>query len=512
MQSKEIRRKENTVFAAIIGLGFDALIFIVALILTYVRDISNIEHIRIINIGMDVVGMLTGLVIQVCCYIDLKRGIPDYKYFRYMVHTAFVGIFADIGGWLVDGVPSLRLFNYLDNLIFYLFTPIMVYFFWLYIKQLIGHWDSFVEKIDIFIKAGVLIEVILCLSNVAGGVLFSIDETGTYVRGPLYMVFMLFIFVSMFSVVLIVVMRRNWFSKRQVAVILIFILTPIPTVLLSMLVYGISVNNVMCMMDTLVMYAVLNIEQGRQKLAVQKELSTAASIQEGVLPSSFPLFPERSEFDVYASMDPAREIGGDFYDAFLTDEDHLALVVGDVAGKGIPAALFMLMARTLIKSRAQLGGTPAEIVKDVNVRLFEDNKAKMFVTIWLAIVDLKTGHVMEVNAGHECPAIRRAGGDFELIRTRHDLVVGGRKKAVFHDIEYDLAPQDEIFIYTDGVPEASDAQRKMYGTDRMIAALNANKDDTPEELLIHVRKSVDDFVGDADQFDDLTMLAFIYKG
>ena len=160
---------------------------------------------------------------------------------------------------------------------------------------------------------------------------------------------------------------------------------------------------------TMVFFFWLYIKQGRQKLAVETELATAASIQEGVLPSTFPLFPNRKEFDVYASMDPAKEVGGDFYDIFFTDDDHLSLVVGDVSGKGIPGALFMLMTRTVIKSRAQLGGTSAEVISDANLRLFEDNKAKMFVTIWMAIIDLKSGHVTEVNAGHECPTIKRSG-------------------------------------------------------------------------------------------------------
>ncbi|MCR5099367.1 MAG: SpoIIE family protein phosphatase [Lachnospiraceae bacterium] len=182
--------------------------------------------------------------------------------------------------------------------------------------------------------------------------------------------------------------------------LLIFLITPLPSVLISVFTYGISINNVMAMLDILVMYAILNIEQGREKSAVEKELSTARSIQEGVLPSTFPLFPERDEFDVHASMDPAKEVGGDFYDIFFVDHDHLALVMGDVAGKGIPAALFMLMSRTLIKNRAMMGGTPAEVLQDVNKQLYADNKARMFVTIWMAIIDMNTGHMFEANAGH----------------------------------------------------------------------------------------------------------------
>ena len=151
-------------------------------------------------------------------------------------------------------------------------------------------------------------------------------------------------------------------------------------------------------------------------------------------------------------------------------------------------------------------------MRDVNLRLFEDNKAKMFVTIWLAIIDLKTGHVKEVNAGHECPAVKRAGGPFELVRTKHDLVVGGRKKTQFHDNEYDLSPGDTIFVYTDGVPEAMNAEEVLFGEDRTIEALNSASDEGLDVLLRTVKNVVDEFVGDAPQFDDLTMLALKYSG
>ena len=498
--------------AEITAIGFDTLLIVVAFALLGFRGIDDLPPAWILSIGMEIVGLLTGLVISVCCFIDIRRGLPDFKYFRYLVQVSFVGIFTDLGAWVVDGIPEFGIFNFTDNLFLYLANPTMVFFFWLYIKQLIGHTDPLLKKIDLFIKIGALVEITACLGNIFGKYLFFVDEAGVYHRGPLSQYYMIYLFLSSVAVFILVMVRRSWFTGRQVFVIMTFVLLPLPSTILAMVAYGISVSNVMCMIDIFVMYAILNIEQGRQQLAVEKELSTAASIQEGVLPSTFPLFPERKEFEVYASMDPAKEVGGDFYDIFFTDSDHLALVVGDVAGKGIPGALFMLMARTVIKSRAQIGGTPEEIMRDVNLRLFEDNKAKMFVTIWLAIIDLKTGHVKEVNAGHECPAVKRAGEPFELVRTKHDLVVGGRKKTQFHDNEYDLSPGDTIFVYTDGVPEASDDKSNMYGTDRMIEALNTHKGETPEELLKHVRESVDAFVGDADQFDDLTMMAFVYNG
>ena len=477
-----------------------------------IKGPENIDHMMMLNIGMDEASMMIGLVILVCSYIDLQRGVGDDRIFRILVHAAFVGVFTDAGAWLMYGDPSMRILSIIDNTIFFLATPISCYFFWNYVVRSMRPHSPAIKMFDAIVKAFALWEIFLCLYNVYSGIFFSIDEMGRYNRGSHHLMFMLYVIAVGLSVLFLVFLQRKKFSKRQIIVIIIYVLTPLPVVVFSTFAYGLSANFVMGMMDFLIMYVILNIEQGRKKVAFEKELATAASIQEGVLPSTFPLFPEREEFDVYASMDPAKEVGGDFYDVFFTDKDHLVLVVGDVAGKGIPAALFMLMARTLIKSRSQMGGVPSEIIKDVNLRLFEENKAKMFVTIWMAIVELSTGHVMEVNAGHECPAIKRVGGDYELIKTKHDLVVGGRKKTTYHDLEYDLSPGDAVFIYTDGVPEASDKSRSMYGTDRMIEALNAHKKDSPEGLLKHIRESIDAFVGDADQFDDLTMMSFVYKG
>ncbi len=493
-------------------IGIDVAAIIATVLLMRLKGPENMEHIMILNIGMDVAAMLMGLILLICSYIDSKRGAGDDRHFRYMVQATFIGVFTDAGAWLMNGVPSLRVLNLLDNTAFFMVTPLSLYFFWRYFIKNIHIQNAAMRVIHKGVFLITLLEVCLCIYNIFGGIFFTIDENGRYGRGTHYVYFMAYVVAMGLVVVVLLFIYRKKISRRQIIVYLIYVLTPLPVILISVFAYGLSANFVMGMMDFLVMYVVLNIEQGREKLAFEKELSTAASIQEGVLPSQFPLFPERNEFDLHASMDPAKEVGGDFYDAFLIDADHLALVVGDVAGKGIPGALFMLMARTLINTRARSGGSPAEIIKDVNVQLFEDNKAKMFVTIWMVIVELSTGHVTEVNAGHECPAVKRGDGDFELVRTKHDLVVGGRKKTVYHNIEYDLSPGDTVFMYTDGVPEATNADGVMFGTDRMLSALNAGKNETSEKLLEDVRKEVDAFVGNADQFDDLTMMAFSYKG
>ena len=249
-----------------------------------------------------------------------------------------------------------------------------------------------------------------------------------------------------------------------------------------------------------------------EKERINTELNLAAQIQASMLPHIFPPFPERKEFDIFASMDPAKEVGGDFYDFFLIDSDHLGLVMADVSGKGVPAALFMMASKIILQSVAMMGGSAGEILTKTNEAVCSNNQAEMFVTVWAGILEISTGKLTAANAGHEYPALKRASGDFELFRDKHGFVIGGMEGIRYKEYEIQLNPGDKLFLYTDGVPEATDANMELFGTERMIEALNRGKDSSPEQVLQCVRRAVDDFVKDAEQFDDLTMLCLEYKG
>lgn len=244
---------------------------------------------------------------------------------------------------------------------------------------------------------------------------------------------------------------------------------------------------------------------------IASELAFATQIQASMLPSTFPAFPDHLEFDIFASMKPAKEVGGDFYDFFMTDESHLGIVIADVSGKGVPAALFMVITKTLIKNRALLGGTPAEILSFVNSQLIENNEAEMFVTVWLGILDLKTGKLTASNAGHEFPVIGKAGQKFELVRDRHGFVLAGMEGSKYRDYELQLEPGDRLFIYTDGIPEATDDSNQLFGTDRLLEALNSVPFTSCSMEIENVTNAVNEFVKDAPQFDDMTMLCLDYK-
>ena len=252
--------------------------------------------------------------------------------------------------------------------------------------------------------------------------------------------------------------------------------------------------------------------QKREQEQILQELSTARQIQESMLPRIFPPFPDRSEIDVYASANPARDVGGDFYDFFFVDEDHLCLVIADVSGKGIPGAMFMMFSKRIIEDYARQVRSPARILSMANEALCDNNQAGMFVTVWLGILEISTGKLTAANAGHEYPALRRQGGSFELYKDRHGFVLGGLEGFEYREYEIQMEPGDKLFVYTDGVPEATNASQELFGTERMIEALNARPDAGPMEVLNNIRRAVDGFVLGAEQFDDLTMLCLEYKG
>ena len=250
----------------------------------------------------------------------------------------------------------------------------------------------------------------------------------------------------------------------------------------------------------------------KEQERIARELSMARDIQASALPQTFPAFPDRTEFDLFASMTPAREVGGDFYDFFLIDSDHLALVIADVSDKGVPAALFMMASKTLIRNELMAGCDPATALERVNLQLCERNPSKMFVTVWLAVLELSTGKGLACNAGHENPCIRRAGGAFELLKYRHDVFVGGLKRAKYRNRAFELHPGDCVFVYTDGVPEATNAVKAMFRAELLIDTLNRDANASPEELIHRVHEEVKLFTGHAPQFDDMTMLCCEYRG
>ena len=247
------------------------------------------------------------------------------------------------------------------------------------------------------------------------------------------------------------------------------------------------------------------VTMDRERIAT--ELNVAATIQASMLPCIFPPFPDRKEFDIYASMLPAKEVGGDFYDFFLIDENKLAVVIADVSGKGVPAALFMVIAKTLIKNNACAGQSPGEVFETVNNMLCENNEAGMFVTALMGYLDLQTRQFSYVNAGHNLPLLQRADGEFMFLNAKPSFILAGFANMAYREEEIELSPGDMLFLYTDGVTETVDPNQELFSNTRLLVAANKYRNCTTRYLLEMVKKEIDIFAAGEEQADDITMLA-----
>jgi len=252
-----------------------------------------------------------------------------------------------------------------------------------------------------------------------------------------------------------------------------------------------------------------NIRERAEKERIDTELGVATAIQASMLPNVFPPFPERTEIDLYASMLPAKEVGGDFYDFYFVDDDNLALIIADVSGKGVPAALFMVIAKTIIKDSSSgngLGCCLKDVFESANKKLCESNEADMFVTAFMGLYNIPSGRFVYVNAGHNPPLVKKHGGGYKFLKTDPCIVLAWMKNAEYKEAEIKLESGDVLYLYTDGVTEAMNRDRELFSEERLLAALNANKDLYSEDLLSAVKREVDTFVGEAEQTDDITML------
>ena len=249
-----------------------------------------------------------------------------------------------------------------------------------------------------------------------------------------------------------------------------------------------------------------------EKERINAELSLASDIQAHMLPSIFPPFPEHDEFDLYAIMHPAKEVGGDFYDFFMIGEDRLAVIVADVSGKGVPAALFMVITKVLIKNYAQTKLEPAEVFTTVNRLLCDGNDADLFVTAWMGVLELSSGTLTYVNAGHNPPLVKREAGGFEYLRERSGFVLGGLDCTHYRQNTLTIAPGDRLFLYTDGVTETTDPNQQLYGEARLRNFLNCHTSFNATEMLRNLQNELQEFANTAPQFDDITMLLLDFRG
>ncbi|MBE7072020.1 MAG: hypothetical protein E7383_04615 [Ruminococcaceae bacterium] len=365
----------------------------------------------------------------------------------------------------------------------------------------------------------VLIHTLGLILNLFTDFYYYFDEFNVYQRGRGYVMSNIMHILMLLQNMFLMIKYKTKVNKKLASALWLYLLSPLAAIGAQILFQEIQFVILATVISAAYLYYVIvriqlerYSEQQKEKERLDTELTMATRIQAETLPNIFPAFPERDDFNIYASMNPAKEVGGDFYDFFLIDDTHLGLVMADVSGKGIPAALFMMVSKILIQNIAMMGNSPAEVLQYVNNQLCTNNPEEMFVTVWYGCLDLETGVLKAANAGHEYPILKNADDSFELFKDKHGFVIGGMEGVKYKQYEMQMQPGSKLFIYTDGVPEATNASNEMFGTERLVHALRMAENKTPKQILEQVDSIVKDFVKDAPQFDDLTMLCLEYVG
>ena len=476
---------------------------------------GNMINIIMIAAGIGICGMI---ILLVSSGTQLRKQVTRYFQLFFSIVILYIG--SHLVRQLLEGQPGpvvhyalygVTLLEFLaSGAMAFLFSGLTLFiaapekgrsrYTWLFIGTLVMH--AVLMIVSQFIS--------LC---------YYFDADNLYHRAPGYLLSNLAHVIMLIGDVFLLIRYRGKFSDRIRPAFWAYIVAPLAAILLQAFTH--DVQFIILATVAAAVYMSLSIMRDQmEKYEKQQEvtnrlsmeLNMATAIQASQLPRLFPAFPNRPEFEVYASMKPAKEVGGDFYDFFLIDNDHIGLVMADVSGKGVPAALFMMVARVLIKAHLQNGENPAEALENVNNQLCESNEAQLFVTVWAAVLEISTGKGVAANAGHEHPAIRRAGGEYALQIYRHSPAVATMDGIPFREHSFQLNPGDTLFVYTDGVAEATNAGNELFGSDRMLDALNTDPDAQPEEVLANVMRGIDTFVAGAEQFDDITMLCLKYDG
>ncbi|WP_051204715.1 PP2C family protein-serine/threonine phosphatase [Butyrivibrio sp. VCD2006] len=480
----------------------------------FMVSFAEIINIIIISIGIGICGMN---FLQVSFGARLKKQVTVY--FQLFFTTLFLYIGNHLLRLLLEGNPleaagiAIRTVTFLE----FIFSGVMAWLFsllTLYVSK-----SENARTLNLVLLVVLITHILIMTISQFTGLCYTFDSNNVYHRSGGYLLSNLSIFVMLAMDIYLLIRYRNNFNPNIRPAFWIYIIAPIVAMVIQTIsgkIQFIILATVVAavFMSRVIMRDLINKYEDQEKTSARigAELNMATAIQASQLPRLFPAFPNRPEFDLFASMTPAKEVGGDFYDFFLVDDNHIGLVMADVSGKGVPAALFMMISRVLIKSRLQNGESPGEALENVNNQLCENNDTGLFVTVWVAVLEISTGKGVAANAGHEHPVIRRAGGQYELITYRHSPAVACMEGIPFKEHEFVLKPGDSLFVYTDGVAEATNANDELFGTDRMLEALNRNPDALPEQVLAGVMDGINEFVAGAEQFDDITMLCLRYNG
>ena len=512
MSTMKKKARESIIVAVMLA------VFAAVTCLVFHYKLDSLGRIEVIQVAMDFFGMSLGIILFIICIKRKKE--KDHLSFRFLILelVVFFCIAFDAADWVAMGHVEIRpLCIFLETML-YTCTPLISYEFLRYVLAYLGvdKEKRYLNVIRIMTVA-LMVCFVIRVINLFYPLYFYYDAAAVYHRHTLYPLSNVYAYSVALITFIVMVIRRKSLKPYQFLVLTGFILAPLFALIVTVLFLGLTPGGCAMMAALTSMYLVLNVEKSRERFVVESELSVATKIQTAMLPNLFPEVIDTKEYDLFASMNPAREVGGDFYDFFMLDENHLAFLIADVSDKGMGAALFMAVSKAMIKMRSQAGGSPGKVLSDVNDRLAKDNDLGMFVTVWLGYLDLQTGHVVACNAGHDYPALylkEDALGDpsgYTVKETDHGSAVGLLPGMDFPEIEFTMTPGDRLFLYTDGVNEAQGRSGEQFDFDRLLITLNGLKNETSETICHAVKNAVDAFVGSDPQFDDMTMMSLIFR-
>lgn len=491
--------KENR---SIIGLSFTiaSAVFVIALSGTFFTD-PRLQD-CLFDAGVDSVGALFCAALYFGCMRQTGNGISALRTLIILVCTCFV---VNETMYYTLCVPNLRLICFTLCLISKLIDLVMIYLFYIYVRNTLNFEGKLAGLAEKVIPVLMAVEAVVLLSNIIYPTTFFLDSTGLY-QGTAYS-WAEDIYLAVTSTITTILIIRSQNPRNQKGAALTFIFFPlIEYVFIGQGQFGNSGQYGFVLMSLIIMYCVIFIDKSKTLASTQTDLAIATKIQMDALPPGAPEFPDHSYLTLRGSMNTAKEVGGDFYDYFPIDENRICFLIADVSGKGTPAALFMMTAKTMIKDYALNMDSTSKIFTAVNVRLCEGNETNMFATAWIGILDKRTMTLQYTNAGHNYPFLQRKGQPCEIIKKNHGLFLAGMEFTKYRENEIKLEPGDRLLLYTDGVVEAHDRNNELYGEDRLQRVMDSSRDLPGEQVLECILDDVNKHAWGVPQFDDITMV------
>ncbi len=508
-----IEKKQFRIRAVLASFFFLFVLILGIYIFDMGRAINELPAFSVISISADLCCMALGYVLFICSIVDRSHNQSNLTTYLLLLFTCFSSAFLDEVCWLVDGKLSQVYLNTVANSFYFMGAPVLAFLFWRYVVSYLDVENKHIKRINFSLAVGLVLSILVRIINPLFGYYFYIKPDGFYQRGDYFLLSNLYPYSTMILTLILVFLARKRFKTYQIVILYLYAFFPLAVGIISVFTYGLSLSSPVIMLVLLLMYCVLNVIQSRDRSIYDNELQMANAIQEGMLPHTFPPYPDRTEFELYASMNPAKVVGGDFYDFYMPDDDHLVITIADVSGKGIPAALMMMVTKTLIKNRGLSDFRDCgKILSSVNEQFCENNELDMFVTVWFGVLTISSGKLRYANAGHEYPAIMRKDQKFELIKDHHSPPLGCMEGIDYIEETTVLNPGDVIYVYTDGVTEANNSKHELFGEKRMLKALNHPFNGDMMLLNNNIIDSLNRFINGSEQFDDITMLGLKYNG